>query len=78
MELKFKDRTCDRIYSDITGRDNDIDYLQQAKIGLYGRGKWSGLALIDLINAKLEIYELKKRINELEGADVYNLDLLSR
>lgn len=78
FKLNFSNKSGEDLYYEIKGRVNDLDYLIQARSALNGRGKWHDRALVDLVNSKLEIYELKKRINELEGSEVYNLGLLAR
>lgn len=78
FKLNFSKKTGEDLYYEIKGRVNDLDYLIQARSALNGRGKLHDRVLVDLVNSKLEIYELKKRINELEGSEVYNLGLLAR
>jgi hypothetical protein len=60
--LIFKNKTSEDIYHEIRGRLDDVEYLLEAKKRLLGRGKWYGNALIDLIDAKLEIMKLKEKI----------------
>jgi predicted transcriptional regulator len=66
-KLSFNGVKTEDLYKGIKGRDSDEDYLNQARKALSSRDKWYGFAVIDLIDAKLKINELNRRIKELEG-----------
>lgn len=68
FNIMFSGKSGDEIYSNIKGRYDDIEYMEGAKKALLRRGKWYGFALIDLIDAKLKINDLNRRIKELEEA----------
>ncbi len=66
-KLNFNGVKTIDLYNGIKGRDSDEDYLNQARKALLSRDKWYGFAVIDLIDAKLMINDLNRRIKELEG-----------
>jgi len=67
FKLTFNGVSTENVYMGIRGRDEDEDYLIQARKALLSRDKWYGFAVIDLIDARLEINDLKRRIKSLEG-----------